>query len=147
MRAVLQRVSRAAVSVDGAVVGEIGPGLLILLGVAPGDAQDQVTWLARKCAELRIFSDDAGLMNRGLLEVGGEALVVSQFTLFGDTRKGRRPSFVGAAPPILAVPLYEGFARALRELGVVRVETGVFGAHMEVSLVNDGPVTLILETP
>lgn len=146
MRAVVQRVSRASVAVDGAVVGSIGPGLLVLLGVAPDDTAEQTRWLADKVVNLRIFADDEGKMNRSLLGSGGAALVVSQFTLYGDTRKGRRPSFIGAAGPALAVPLYEGFMAAVRGLGV-RVEAGVFGADMKVELVNDGPVTLIIDTP
>ncbi|MBN2800401.1 MAG: D-tyrosyl-tRNA(Tyr) deacylase [Deltaproteobacteria bacterium] len=147
MRAVVQRVSSAAVSVEGEVVGSIGAGLMILLGVGPADGPAQVEWLAQKLVGLRIFSDEAGKMNRSLLDEGGGALVVSQFTLFGDTRRGRRPSFVGAAGPELAVPLYQAFLDALRAQGVARVEAGLFGAHMEVALVNDGPVTLIVETP
>jgi len=145
MRAVVQRVSEASVAVDGAVVGSVDQGLLVLLGVAPGDGPANVAWLAKKVAQLRIFEDDEGRMNRGLIEVGGGALVVSQFTLYGDTRKGRRPSFVGAAPPDVAQPLYEQFCEALAEVGVARVERGVFGAHMEVRLLNDGPVTLVID--
>lgn len=147
MRAVVQRVSRASVSVDDRLVGSVDRGLLVLLGVAPGDGPEQVRWLASKLAGLRIFKDDQGLMNRSLVDVGGGALVVSQFTLYGDTRKGRRPSFVGAAPPELAEPLYEQFCEALAAQGVARVERGVFGADMRVELVNDGPVTLIVDTP
>ncbi len=146
MRAVLQRVSRASVTVDGRVTGEVGRGVLVLLGVGPDDGAAQIQWLARKIAGLRIFEDAAGKMNLGLTDIGGGALVVSQFTLFGDTRKGRRPSFTGAAHPSLAEPLYEQFCEALAGEGVP-VGRGVFGAHMDVELVNDGPVTLILETP
>lgn len=141
MRAVVQRVSRAAVRVDGAVVGEIGPGLCVLLGVAPGDGPAQVAWMADKLEGLRIFADDAGKMNLSVRDVGGGVLVVSQFTLYGDVAKGRRPSFIGAAHPSVAEPLYLALAD---RLGAPR---GVFGAHMDVELVNDGPVTLILETP
>ena len=134
-----------------AVAGEptrsIGPGLLVLLGVAPGDGEAEARWMAEKCANLRIFTDAEGKMNRSLLDTGGEALVVSQFTLYGDARKGRRPSFVGAAPPELADPLYRRMAALLREAGVPRVETGTFGAHMQVSLLTDGPVTLLLDSP
>lgn len=132
--------------VDGEVTGEIGEGLLILLGVRRGDGDGEVRWLAGKCAELRIFPDGEQLMNRSLLDSGGAALVVSQFTLYGDTRRGRRPSFVNAAPPEVAEPLYERFCEALRGLGVP-VATGRFAADMDVELVNRGPVTILLETP
>lgn len=144
MRVVIQRVSRASVSVDGRVTGSIGRGLLVLVGFAPADAPDQVEWMADKVVGLRVFADDEGKMNRELAAVGGAVLVVSQFTLYGDAAKGRRPSFIGAAAPQVAIPLYEAFIAALRARGV-RVETGEFGALMEVELVNDGPVTLILE--
>jgi D-tyrosyl-tRNA(Tyr) deacylase len=146
MRAVVQRVTYAKVEVDGIVVGEIGPGLLVLLGVARDDPPVDADFLASKIAQLRIFNDDAGKMNRSLLDVGGALLAVSQFTLYGDCRKGRRPSFDQAAPPELARELYQRFVEASRALGV-RVETGVFQAHMAVSLLNDGPVTLIVESP
>ncbi|MBX2802123.1 MAG: D-tyrosyl-tRNA(Tyr) deacylase [Myxococcales bacterium] len=145
MRAVVQRVQHARVVVDGDTVGEIGAGMLILLGVAPGDGPEQIRWLSNKLSGLRIFEDDDGRMNRSLLDVGGEALVVSQFTLYGDVRKGRRPSFVGAAPPEHAEPTYEAFCDALAAAGVRTVARGRFGAHMEVSLLNDGPVTLIVD--
>lgn len=145
MRALLQRVRRARVSVDGRPAGEIGPGALILLGVRRGDGAAQARWLAEKCAELRCFADAAGNLNRSLREVGGAALVVSQFTLYGDCRKGRRPSFVGAAPPEHAEALYEHFAAQVRAAHVP-VATGRFGAHMAVSLVNDGPVTLLVDS-
>lgn len=128
-------------SVDGAITGEIGAGLLVLLGVAPDDGPAQVAWMADKIANLRIFEDDGGKMNRSVRDVGGGVLVISQFTLYGDVAKGRRPGFSGAAPPEIAKPLYEAVADAL---GAAR---GVFGAHMVVALVNDGPVTLILDTP
>ncbi|HWP36957.1 MAG TPA: D-aminoacyl-tRNA deacylase [Gemmatimonadales bacterium] len=144
MKAVIQRVSRASVSVDGRVTGSIGTGLLVLLGIASGDGPEQVAWMADKVAGLRVFPDDQGKMNRDLAAVGGRVLVVSQFTLYGDISRGRRPSFIGAAPPETAIPLYEAFVTALRERGV-GVETGEFGAMMQVELVNDGPVTLILE--
>lgn len=147
MRAVIQRVRHASVSVDDRVVGSIDEGLLVLLGVAPDDGPEQIRWMASKLAGLRIFKDEQGLMNRSLLDIGGSALVVSQFTLYGDTRKGRRPSFVGAAPPERAEPLYEQFCEALRAQGVGRVERGIFGADMQVQLLNDGPVTLIVDTP
>ena len=145
MRAVLQRVSRAAVAIDGETIAAIERGLLVLLGVAPTDTADNVRWLAEKTASLRIFNDEAGKMNLSVADVGGAMLVVSQFTLYGDCRKGRRPSFLDAAPPDIAVPLYEAFVNALRSLGLP-VRTGRFGAMMQVELVNDGPVTLILDT-
>ena len=145
MRVVLQRVSSASVKIDGAVTGEIGPGLVLLLGIAKDDAPEDVEYVVNKCAGLRIFGDDQGKMNRSLHDVGGEVLAISQFTLFGDTRKGRRPSFESAAPPEHAEPLYELAVERLRERGI-RVATGCFGAYMEVSLVNDGPVTLTVES-
>lgn len=146
MRAVLQRVSRSRVLIDGEVAGAIERGLLVLLGIAHADSPEQVAWLADKITGLRIFGDDAGKMNLSLLDVGGAVLVVSQFTLYGDTRKGRRPSFIDAAPPEIAIPLYESFLDAMRARGVP-VACGRFGADMQVELVNDGPVTLILDTP
>jgi D-tyrosyl-tRNA(Tyr) deacylase len=146
MRAVIQRVSRAEVRIAGAAVGRIGPGLVVLLGVGPADTEAVARELAEKVVSLRIFPDDDGKMNRDVTEAGGALLVVSQFTLYGDCRKGRRPSFIGAAPPELAEPLYEKFVEAVRALGV-RAETGRFGAMMDVDLVNDGPVTLIVERP
>jgi D-tyrosyl-tRNA(Tyr) deacylase len=145
MRAVVQRVTSARVQVDGQTTGEIAAGLLVLLGVAKPDTAADADYLAEKIVNLRIFSDDAGKMNRSLLESGGALLAVSQFTLYGDCRKGRRPSFDSAAGADQARAFYEHFVEAVRGLGV-RVETGIFQAHMEVSLVNDGPVTLILET-
>ena len=145
MRAVIQRVSRAAVRVDGVTVGAIERGFLVLLGVTHADGRAEAEWLARKVAGLRIYEDNAGKMNLGLLDVGGAVLVVSQFTLYGDARKGRRPSFTNAARPEQAEPLVDHFATRLREEGL-QVETGVFGAMMEVDLVNDGPVTLWLDT-
>ena len=145
MRAVLQRVSRARVTVGEEVVGEIGRGLLVLLAVAPTDTAEQARWLADKVVGLRIFADEADKMNRSVAEVGGGVLVVSQFTLYGDCRKGRRPSFLGSAGPDLAVPLYEAFVEAVRAQGVPAA-TGRFGAMMQVELVNDGPVTLIVDT-
>jgi len=145
LRLVLQRVSRASVSVAGETVGSIGHGLLVLIGVREGDDEAEALRLATKTAELRIFPDDKGRFNRSLLECDYEALVVSQFTLYGDVRKGRRPSFNDAAPPEIAEPLVEAYARALEAQGVT-VARGRFGAHMDVELVNDGPVTLILDT-
>jgi D-tyrosyl-tRNA(Tyr) deacylase len=144
MRLVLQRVSHGSVSVDGETVGAIGPGLVILVGVAPGDGEAEARWLATKTAGLRIFEDDQGKMNLSILDVGGAALVISQFTLYADARKGRRPSFTDAAPPEIAEPLVERFAAFLREEGVP-VEMGLFGAYMHVEIHNDGPVTLVLE--
>jgi D-tyrosyl-tRNA(Tyr) deacylase len=144
MRAVVQRVNKASVSIDGEIVGQIGRGVVVLVGVTHGDTQEQAEWLARKVAGLRIFEDSEGKMNAGLLDVDGAALVVSQFTLYADARKGRRPSFTDAAPPDAAEPLVEHFAHVLQEQGVP-VETGVFQAHMLVEIHNDGPVTILLE--
>jgi D-tyrosyl-tRNA(Tyr) deacylase len=141
---VLQRVSRASVTIAGEVTGSMARGYLLLVGFTPGDTPDAVTWMADKVVGLRLFADADGKMNLPLQEVGGALLVVSQFTLYGDARKGRRPSFVDAAPPEQAVPLYEAFLAALRATGL-RVEAGVFGAKMDVELVNEGPVTLLLE--
>jgi D-tyrosyl-tRNA(Tyr) deacylase len=143
VRAVIQRVLRARVVVGGQTVGAIGPGLCVLLGVAAGDSDGDAERLAAKIARLRIFEDEAGKFDSSLLDVGGEALVVSQFTLIADTAKGNRPSFAAAAPPEEAEPLYEAFSASLRALGV-SVQTGVFGARMQVELLNDGPVTLVL---
>lgn len=145
MRACIQRVSAASVVVDGEMTGRIGRGLLVLLGVGRDDGPAEVEWLADKVVQLRIFEDDNGKMNRSLLDAAGALLVVSQFTLFGDARKGRRPSFVDAAPPELAERLYQEFVARVRALGI-QVETGVFRAHMDVALVNDGPVTLWIDT-
>jgi D-tyrosyl-tRNA(Tyr) deacylase len=145
MRACVQRVSRASVTVSDQTISSIGRGLVVLLGVGPADTEAVAQSLAEKIIHLRIFEDDTGKMNRSLVEVGGELLVVSQFTLWGDCRKGRRPSFIGAAPPDLAEKLYESFAAAGRAMGVT-VATGQFRAHMMVELVNDGPVTLMLDT-
>ena len=144
MRVVLQRVIEASVSVDERKVGSIGRGLLLLVGFTAEDAIEQVEWMADKVIGLRVFNDDAGKMNRDVRDVGGSLLVVSQFTVYGDARKGRRPSFVRAAPPEIAEPLYASFVATLGRHGVP-VETGAFGAVMEVALVNDGPVTLVLE--
>lgn len=145
MRVLVQRVSRAEVRVGGAAEGRIGPGLVLLVGFRAGDGEEQISWMADKVLGLRVLSDGEGKMNVALEETDGDLLVVSQFTLYGDARKGRRPSFVDAAPPETAVPLYERFLGVLRERSRGRVEAGVFGAHMEVELVNDGPVTLLLE--
>lgn len=145
MRVVLQRVSRASVTVDDEVVGSIGAGLLLLVGVADGDGEAEAERLARKCAEMRVFSDDEGRFDLSLLDTGGEALVVSQFTLLADVRRGRRPSFAAAAQPDAAEPIVERFAACLRELGV-RTSTGRFGARMTVELANEGPVTVVLDS-
>jgi D-tyrosyl-tRNA(Tyr) deacylase len=145
MRAVVQRVSRARVLIDGETVGEIGCGLMILLGVTHTDTVEAAAWLADKVVGFRIFNDADGKMNRGVAEVGGGVLVVSQFTLYGDCQKGRRPSFLDAARPEIAIPLYEAFVNGIKALGVP-VATGRFGAMMQVELVNDGPVTLIVDS-
>lgn len=144
MRTVVQRVSKASVTVDGEAVGQIGRGVVVLVGVTHGDTQEQADWLAQKIAGLRIFEDREGKMNAGLLDIDGAALVISQFTLYADARKGRRPGFSDAALPDVAEPLVDYFAQALRERGVP-VESGVFGAHMLVEIHNDGPVTILLE--
>ena len=145
MKLVIQRVTSASVRVDDAVVGAIGPGLLVLLGIGEGDDEAEALRLAEKTAELRIFADDEGRFNRSLLDVGGEALVVSQFTLYANTRRGRRPGFGNAASPKIAEPLVEVYARRLEALGV-KTARGRFGAHMMVSLENDGPVTIIIDS-
>ncbi len=147
MRAIIQRVSSASVTIDGKLHSSIGSGLLILLGIKSGDADDDVKYLAEKCTNLRIFEDEDEKMNRSLKDIGGSVLVVSQFTLYGDTRKGNRPSFVEAAPPHIAEPLYEKFVSTLQDsLGKEKVATGIFRAMMDVSLVNNGPVTVIIES-
>jgi len=144
MRAVLQRVSRAKVSVAGQVIAEIGQGFVILLGIAPEDSEDEARYLVEKIIHLRVFEDEQGMLNRSLLEVTGQIILVSQFTLYADTRRGRRPSFTVAAPPEIASPLVEHFAELLRQSGAP-TQTGAFGAHMLVELTNDGPVTILLE--
>ena len=146
MKVLLQRVTRAEVRVDGDVVGSIGPGVLVLLGIERDDTEDRVAWYADKVADLRIFADDEGKMNRSVQEIGGGVLLVSQFTLAARTSKGRRPSYTDAAAPELAEPLYEHFAARLAARGLT-VATGRFGAMMDVELVNDGPVTILLEPP
>ncbi len=145
MRALLQRVSHASVTVDGKVVGQIGQGLLVLLGVGQGDSEVQVKTLADKIAYLRIFGDDEGKMNRSLLDIGGEVLVVSQFTLYADMRRGRRPSFTDAAPPIVAETLVEHFKETLASYGLT-VASGIFGAYMTIEMWNEGPVTIWLDS-
>ena len=145
MKIVLQRVKNASVTVDGEKISEIGLGLLLLVGVANGDTETDADWLAEKVSGLRIFADDAGKMNLSVTATRGEVLAVSQFTLLADTRKGKRPSFIGAAPPGEAEPLFDYFCESLRASGVSSVKTGLFGAMMDVALTNDGPVTLLLE--
>ena len=144
MRIVLQRVSRASVAIGGVRRGSIGQGYCLLVGFAHADTPREVEWMAEKVVGLRLFPDEAGKMNRSLDEVGGAILVISQFTLYGNAEKGRRPSFIEAAPPAVAIPLYEAFIAALHGRGIP-VSTGEFGAHMEVEILNDGPVTLVLE--
>ena len=146
MRAVIQRVSSASVAIGGEVKSAIGAGLMILLGVGHDDGSEDIDWLVRKIAGLRIFNDDAGVMNRSVVEVGGEALVVSQFTLMASTKKGNRPSYIGAAGHEKAIPMYEAFCAALSAAIGRPVGTGEFGADMKVSLVNDGPVTICIDT-
>lgn len=145
MRLVIQRVLESSVTVDGTVVGSIGKGYMVLCGVEEGDTQEDLRYCVEKTAGLRIFEDDAGKMNRSILDVGGEVLAVSQFTLHGDARHGRRPSFITAARPELAVPMYDAYCNGLREKGI-HVETGIFQADMKVSLINDGPVTLLIDS-
>ncbi|HIR81862.1 MAG TPA: D-tyrosyl-tRNA(Tyr) deacylase [Candidatus Limiplasma merdipullorum] len=145
MRAVIQRVERASVSVEGEIRGQIGAGFLVLIGVEEGDGDADFRYIAEKVPNLRVFEDEQGKMNRSLLDVGGELLAVSQFTLLGDARGGRRPSFITAARPETADPMYERLVADWRARGI-RVETGVFGAHMKVALVNDGPVTILLDS-
>jgi D-aminoacyl-tRNA deacylase len=146
MRAVVQRVTRAKVSVDRQVVGEIGAGMLVLLAAGRGDGPDQIKWMAEKLTGLRIFADESGKMNLNLTQVGGSMLVVSQFTLYGDCRKGKRPSYTDSAPPDEASGLYASFVETLRGMGIP-LQEGIFGAMMEVDLANDGPVTLIVDSP
>ena len=145
MVALIQRVKEASVTVEGNVVGAIGPGLLILLGVHVSDTEEEMRWVAKKCANLRIFADDEGRMNRSIKDCGGEVLVVSQFTLYGNANKGNRPSFVASARPEVAMPLYNGFIAEMAGLIDQPVASGVFGAMMDVALINDGPVTLWVE--
>jgi D-aminoacyl-tRNA deacylase len=145
LRIVLQRVKVASVTVEGDRISNIGPGLLLLVGVSQGDGESEADWLAEKIAGLRIMGDEEGKMNRSVRDVGGAVLAVSQFTLLADTRKGKRPSFVGAAPPDEAARLFDYFCERLRAAGVDPVQTGRFGAMMDVALVNDGPVTIVLE--
>lgn len=146
MRTVIQRVLKAGVTVDGAVMSQISTGLLVLLGIEDADAQEDIEWLSRKIVNLRIFNDENGVMNKSLLEVGGEAIVVSQFTLHASTKKGNRPSYIKAAKPDTAIPIYERFVQQLESDLGKKVGTGVFGADMKVDLLNDGPVTIVIDT-
>lgn len=146
MRAVIQRVSSASVTIDNQVKSSINAGVMILLGIEEADTQEDIDWLCRKIANMRIFPDDAGVMNKSLIEVDGEALVVSQFTLHASTKKGNRPSYIQAAKPDIAIPLYESFIKELQANMKYEVKTGEFGADMQVSLVNDGPVTILVDT-
>lgn len=145
MRLVIQRVKHASVTIDGAVTAEIEEGLAVLIGITQSDTAAQADYLARKCTELRVFEDDQGKMNRSLIDIGAEMLIVSQFTLYADCRKGCRPSFTSAAPPIQAIPLYERFIESIKSRGIP-VQTGSFGADMKLVLLNDGPVTIIMDT-
>lgn len=145
MRGVIQRVSRASVSVDGKLNGKIGQGLLVLLGIQKSDGEAEITWMVDKIGNLRIFEDDKGKMNLSLFDIKGEMLIVSQFTLYGDCRKGRRPGYSAAAPPDIAEPIYLKFIDRIRQTGIATA-TGIFGAMMDVKLVNDGPVTLLLDS-
>jgi len=146
MRAVIQRVRKSSVEIDGKTVGEIGRGLLVLVGIENADTQEDIDWLAAKIVNLRIFADMDGVMNLSLNDAGGQLLVVSQFTLHAMTKKGSRPSYIMAAKPDVAIPLYENFLQALRKLTKGTIQTGVFGADMQVALVNDGPVTILIDT-
>lgn len=146
MRALIQRVKHADVAIDGRTNGEIGQGLLVLLGVHSTDTQEDIDWLVKKVSQLRVFDDENGVMNRSVMDVDGEVLVVSQFTLYASTKKGNRPSYINAAPPEAAVPLYEAFVESMSTAIKKRVPTGVFGADMKVSLLNDGPVTIMIDT-
>ena len=146
MRAVIQRVSKASVEVEGKIISRIDLGVLVLLGIEPTDNQEDVIWLSRKIVNLRIFNDNEGVMNRSLLEIGGEVIVVSQFTLHAATKKGNRPSYIKAAKPELAIPLYENFVRQMELDMGKKVGTGIFGADMKIKLINDGPVTIVIDT-
>lgn len=146
MRALIQRVRHADVVIDGRVNGEIGVGLLVLLGVHSTDTQEDIDWLVKKVSQLRVFDDENGVMNRSVIDVDGEVLVVSQFTLYASTKKGNRPSYINAAPPEVAVPLYEAFVESMSTAIKKAVPTGVFGSDMKVSLLNDGPVTIMIDT-
>lgn len=146
MRGVIQRVSKASVRVEGKIISEIATGLLVFLGIEDADTRDDIAWLSRKTVNLRIFEDENGVMNRSLLEINGEAIVVSQFTLHASTKKGNRPSYIKAAKPHVAIPIYEQFVRQIQSDLGKKVGTGIFGADMNVDLLNDGPVTIIIDT-
>jgi D-tyrosyl-tRNA(Tyr) deacylase len=146
MRAIIQRVSSASCSIEGKISGEIGQGFMILLGIEESDSDEDLTWLAQKISNMRVFSDENGLMNKALADVQGNILLVSQFTLFASTKKGNRPGFTRSAKPDIAIPMYEKMIRDLGQLTGKRIQTGVFGADMQISLVNDGPVTIIMDT-
>ncbi|MCF6242826.1 MAG: D-aminoacyl-tRNA deacylase [Bacteroidales bacterium] len=146
MRVVIQRVSRASVSIEGAIISEIGKGLMILVGIEDADTDEDIEWLSGKISRLRIFSDDAGAMNRSVTEINGDILCVSQFTLHAKTKKGNRPSFIHAAKPNIAIPIYEKFIKQLSKDIEKPVKTGKFGAHMQIDLLNDGPVTIFIDT-
>jgi len=146
MRAVLQRVTQASCTVDGKITGEIGPGFLVLLGVEDADTTDDLQWLAQKIASMRVFSDENGLMNKALADVNGDILLISQFTLFAQTKKGNRPGFTRAARPDKAIPMYEAMIKELESLTGKKIATGIFGADMKINLLNDGPVTIIMDT-
>jgi D-aminoacyl-tRNA deacylase len=146
MRVILQRVKEASVTIEGVIKSEIKEGLLILLGIENEDGEDDIQWLVSKIAQMRIFGDEAGLMNRSVMDIGGEMLVVSQFTLHASTKKGNRPSFIKAARPDFAIPMYENFVLKLKEFSGLNVLTGAFGADMKVALLNDGPVTIIIDS-
>ena len=146
MRVVIQRVTQANVKVDGEIRGEVGPGLLVLMGVEDADGQEDIEWMSGKIVNLRVFDDENGVMNRSVIDTGGDILLISQFTLHASTKKGNRPSFIKAARPEQAIPLYEYFVKRLRACSELQVETGVFGADMKVALVNDGPVTICIDS-
>jgi D-tyrosyl-tRNA(Tyr) deacylase len=146
MRAVIQRVSRASISINGSETAAIGRGLLILVGIEAGDGPEDIEWLSRKIIQLRIFDDDAGVMNRSLMEIGGELMLVSQFTLFASTRKGNRPSYIRASKPEAAIPLYESLIAKIEKDFGRKIGTGIFGADMKMELLNDGPVTILMDT-
>jgi|SRR5665647_907276 len=146
MRAVIQRVSNAKVEIDGVVNGSVKEGLLILIGIEDADNQDDIEWISSKIVQLRIFGDEAGLMNKSILDINGNILLISQFTLFGQTKKGNRPSFIKAARPEVSIPIYENLKQVLNQKMGKPIETGIFGADMKVSLTNDGPVTLYMDT-